>query len=45
MRHELTHEKLQTKAGWIPVPERPGLGITLNEEFVMKHLVAESGRS
>jgi len=44
MRHELTHEKLQTKDGWIPVPERPGLGITLNEEFVMKHLVAESGR-
>jgi L-rhamnonate dehydratase len=45
MRHELTHDKLQTKAGWITVPERPGLGITLNEEFVMKHLVAESGRS
>jgi L-alanine-DL-glutamate epimerase-like enolase superfamily enzyme len=45
MRHAVTHEKLQTKAGWIPVPERPGLGITLNEEFVMKHLVAESGRS
>ena len=45
MRHELTQEKLQTKDGWISVPERPGLGITLNEEFVMKHLVAESGRS
>lgn len=45
MRHELTHEKLQTKSGWIAVPEQPGLGITLNEEFVMKHLVAESGRS
>ena len=44
MRHELTQEKLQTKEGWIPVPERPGLGITLNEEFVMKHLVAESGK-
>ena len=44
MRHELTHEKLQTKDGWISVPDRPGLGITLNEEFVMKHLVAESGR-
>jgi L-alanine-DL-glutamate epimerase-like enolase superfamily enzyme len=44
MRHELTHEKLQAKDGWIPMPDGPGLCITLNEEFVKKHLVAESGR-
>jgi L-alanine-DL-glutamate epimerase-like enolase superfamily enzyme len=44
MRHELTHEKLQAKDGWITVPDGPGLSITLNEEFVAKYLVAESGR-
>jgi L-alanine-DL-glutamate epimerase-like enolase superfamily enzyme len=44
MRHELTLEKMQAKAGWITVPDAPGLGVTLNEEFVAKYLVAESGR-
>lgn len=44
MRNDLTHEKLQAKAGWISVPDGPGLGITLNEQFVKKYLVAESGR-
>ena len=42
MRHELTHEKFQAVDGWIEVPERPGLGLTLNEEFVAANLVAES---
>jgi L-rhamnonate dehydratase len=44
MRHELTREKLQAKDGCITVPDGPGLGVTLNEEFVKKYLVAESGR-
>ena len=44
MRHELTLEKLQAQEGWIAVPDGPGLGITLNEEFIKKYLVAESGR-
>jgi L-rhamnonate dehydratase len=44
MRRELTHETLQAKNGWITVPDGPGLSITLNEEFIAKHLVAESGR-
>src|SRR2546426_655960 len=44
MRHQLTHEKIQAENGWIAVPDRPGLGVTLNEEFIAKHLVAESGR-
>jgi L-alanine-DL-glutamate epimerase-like enolase superfamily enzyme len=44
MRHELTQEKLQAIEGWIEVPDGPGLGVTLNEEFVKKFLVAESGR-
>ena len=44
MRHELTREKLQANDGWITVPDGPGLGITMNEDFVTKYLVAESGR-
>jgi L-alanine-DL-glutamate epimerase-like enolase superfamily enzyme len=43
LRHELTHERVQATDGWIAVPNGPGLGVTLNEEFIAKHLVAESG--
>jgi L-alanine-DL-glutamate epimerase-like enolase superfamily enzyme len=43
LRHELTQEKVQAKDGWITVPDGPGLGVTLNDEFVKGHLVAESG--
>jgi L-alanine-DL-glutamate epimerase-like enolase superfamily enzyme len=44
MRHELTLEKFQAgKDGYILVPDTPGLGVTLNEDFVRKYLVAESG--
>lgn len=42
LRHELTHEKVQSVGGWMEVPERPGLGVTLDESFVKKYLVAES---
>src|SRR5262249_54546369 len=44
MRRDLTPEQLQARDGWITVPDGPGLGITLNEEFIAKHLVSESGR-
>ena len=44
MRHELTQEKFQAEDGWITVPDSPGLGITLNDAFVQKYRVAESGR-
>ena len=44
MRHELTLEKVQAREGWISVPDGPGLGVTLNEDFVGRYLVAESGR-
>jgi len=44
MRHELTVEKMEAQSGWMIVPDRPGLGVTLNESFVAKYLVAESGR-
>jgi L-alanine-DL-glutamate epimerase-like enolase superfamily enzyme len=42
LRHELTHERIQATDGWITVPNGPGLGVTLNEEFIARHLVAES---
>jgi L-alanine-DL-glutamate epimerase-like enolase superfamily enzyme len=42
LRHELTLEKVQAEDGWINVPDRPGLGVTLDEDFVQSHLVAES---
>ena len=42
LRHELTHEKIQSVDGWMTPPDRPGLGVTLNEDFVKKHLIAES---
>jgi L-alanine-DL-glutamate epimerase-like enolase superfamily enzyme len=44
MRHELTVEPMEAVNGWMTVPDRPGLGVTLNENFVKKYLVAESGR-
>jgi L-alanine-DL-glutamate epimerase-like enolase superfamily enzyme len=42
LRHELTHEKVQAVDGWIDVPDRPGLGVTLDEDFVRAHLICES---
>jgi L-alanine-DL-glutamate epimerase-like enolase superfamily enzyme len=43
LRHQLTNEKVQAEDGYIVVPDRPGLGVTLNEEVVAAHLVCESG--
>ncbi len=42
LRHELTHEKVQAVDGWIAVPDGPGLGVTLDEDFVARHLVSQS---
>ncbi|HEY1186846.1 MAG TPA: mandelate racemase/muconate lactonizing enzyme family protein [Gemmata sp.] len=42
LRHDLTHERVQSVNGWMEVPDRPGLGVTLDEAFVQKFLVAES---
>jgi L-alanine-DL-glutamate epimerase-like enolase superfamily enzyme len=41
-RQDLTNERMQAENGWIEINDRPGLGVTLNEEFVKRHLVAES---
>ncbi|HVU87126.1 MAG TPA: mandelate racemase/muconate lactonizing enzyme family protein [Pirellulales bacterium] len=43
LRHELTIERVQAEDGWIAIPDRPGLGVTLDEDFVRRTLVAESG--
>lgn len=45
LRHELTHEKVQAVDGYIQVPQGPGLGITLNEDFISRYLISESGRT
>jgi len=42
LRQELTVERIQSVGGWIDVPDRPGLGVTLDEAFVRRFLVAES---
>lgn len=42
LRQKLTHERVQATDGQITVPDEPGLGVTLNEEFVQSVLVAES---
>jgi L-rhamnonate dehydratase len=44
LRHELTVEKVQAVDGTIRVLNGPGLGVTLNEDFIKSTLVAESGR-
>jgi L-rhamnonate dehydratase len=43
LRHQLTLEPIRAVGGTIEVPDRPGLGVTINEEFVRAHLAAESG--
>jgi L-alanine-DL-glutamate epimerase-like enolase superfamily enzyme len=42
LRHELTNEKIQAKGGWISVPDGPGLGVTLNEDFIKSTLIDQS---
>ena len=34
LREGLTHEKLEVKNGYIDVPQQPGLGVTVNMDFV-----------
>jgi len=43
MRHQLTKQKVQAINGWIELPKGPGLGVTLDEDFVREYLVSESG--
>jgi L-alanine-DL-glutamate epimerase-like enolase superfamily enzyme len=38
--HDLVEEDFLVKDGMIEVPDRPGLGITMREDFLQKHTVA-----
>ena len=38
--HDLVEEDFPVKDGMIEVPDRPGLGITVREDFLQKHTVA-----
>lgn len=38
--HELAHEQFVAKDGYIDIPDRPGLGITIREDFVDEYTVA-----
>jgi L-alanine-DL-glutamate epimerase-like enolase superfamily enzyme len=37
--HDLVEENFPVTEGLIEVPERPGLGITVREDFLAKHTV------
>ncbi len=37
MIHELVEERFQVEGGWLDIPERPGLGITVREDFVARY--------
>ena len=39
MLHELAEEKFPGTDGCVDVPSRPGLGVTVREEFVKKNAV------
>ncbi len=39
LRHQLTKQKFVAKDGYLEIPQEPGLGIELNEEFVTQYRV------
>jgi len=43
LRHQLTRERVQAQDGMIAVPDGPGLGVTLDDDFVRRFLIASSG--
>jgi L-alanine-DL-glutamate epimerase-like enolase superfamily enzyme len=43
LRHRITVEPIRAVDGWLTVPDGPGLGVTLDEDFVSAHLIAQSG--
>ena len=42
LTQEYSHEPIVNR-GWIIVPDRPGLGVTLNEDVVRQHLLPGTG--
>lgn len=41
LREGVTKEKITQEGGYIPIPARPGLGITLDKDFVREHTYHE----
>ncbi|NRA38975.1 MAG: mandelate racemase/muconate lactonizing enzyme family protein, partial [Planctomycetes bacterium] len=39
LRHELAEETYAAHDGWIVPPDKPGLGITLNEDLIEKYKI------
>jgi L-alanine-DL-glutamate epimerase-like enolase superfamily enzyme len=37
MLHELVEESFPVVDGQVEIPDRPGLGITVNEEFIRRY--------
>ena len=37
--HDLVEESFPVEGGYIDIPDRPGLGITINEDFVKRYTV------
>jgi L-alanine-DL-glutamate epimerase-like enolase superfamily enzyme len=37
MLHDLIEERFPVQDGFIEVPDRPGLGITVKEEFIARY--------
>jgi D-galactarolactone cycloisomerase len=41
LRDELLHQRFVLEAGRLPVPQLPGLGVTVNEEVLRRYCVAQ----
>jgi D-galactarolactone cycloisomerase len=42
LREELTYPSIEMKDGMIAVPDRPGLGIEVNEDALLKYALPKS---
>ena len=39
MQHELVTEPIDQEGGWVPIPEGPGWGLTINHEVIDRYLM------
>ena len=40
LREGVTHEQFVMQGGYLPIPDRPGLGVSLDPEFVERHTLS-----
>ncbi len=40
MQHELVREPWDREGGWLAIPDRPGLGVEVDEAVVMRYLLS-----